>query len=40
VDVFLPRDDSLDTSEVLRQLGLEAEFKDGLNDFFDFDRFD
>lgn len=40
VDVILPRDDSLDTSEVLRQLGLEAELKDGLNDFFDFDRFE
>lgn len=40
VDVFLPRDENLDTSEVLRQLGLEAELKDGLDDFFDFDRFD
>jgi len=40
VDVVLPRDDSLDTSEVLRQLGLEAELKDGLNDFFDFDHFE
>lgn len=40
VDVTLPRDDSLDTSEVLRQLGLEAELKDGLDDFFHFDRFE
>ena len=40
VDVFLPRDENLDTSEVLRQLGLEAELKDGLDEFFDFGRFD
>lgn len=40
VDVILPRDDSLDNNEVLRQLALEAELKDALNDFFDFDRFD
>lgn len=40
MDVVLPRDESLDTSEVIRQLGLEAELKDELNDFFDFDRFE
>jgi hypothetical protein len=40
MNVVPPRDNSLDTSEVLRQLGLAEEFKDGLNDFFDFDRFD
>ena len=40
VDVFVPRDESLDDNEVLRQLRLEAELKDELEELFDFDSFD
>lgn len=40
VDVFLPHDENLDNNEVLRQSRLEAELKDGLDDFFNFDHFD
>ena len=38
-DLFLPEEGPLN-AEVLRQGTLNEEFKDGLNDFFDFDRFE
>jgi len=38
-DLFLPEEDTYNT-EVLRQAALNEGFKDGLNDFFDFDLFE
>lgn len=40
VDVVLPEIDGLATCEVFRQIGLNEELKDGLNDFFDFNSFE
>lgn len=39
LDIVLPYDQSLTTSEVSRQFGLNEEVQDGLNDFFDFGSF-